>query len=321
MSLRTDMLAHAPRPAAGREARVIDTALLHAAQEGDAPAVASLLAEGARVDARTDDGWTPLMVAVINGHAGVVRHLLACGADVNARNGRGWTALRFAVSMGDTDAVRLLLEAGADPDARDEDGRTALMQAAEENVLECVRALVEAGADVSLRDGKGETSLAIAARAGYAPAVEILIVASAQGPGGVQERASRGVPGEGELNRLREEFAGAIGSVVGEEAGLDPAPTETLALAPAQPPDLVERLVLALEAMRDGDRPAHAAALSAADLAHKLLLTIGEAAALSGLSRGHLLKAVRGGNLVAKKIGRGWRVRREDLEAYVRNLF
>ena len=60
--------------------------------------------------------------------------------------------------------------------------------------------------------------------------------------------------------------------------------------------------------------------LSPADLAHKLLLSLPECATLAGLSEHHLRQAVKEKKLKAKIIGRGYRVRRSDLEAYVRKL-
>jgi excisionase family DNA binding protein len=58
-------------------------------------------------------------------------------------------------------------------------------------------------------------------------------------------------------------------------------------------------------------------ALSVAD---KLTLSLAEAAQLSGLSRGHLREAIEQKKLKARIIGRGWRVKRDDLDAYVRKL-
>jgi excisionase family DNA binding protein len=55
-------------------------------------------------------------------------------------------------------------------------------------------------------------------------------------------------------------------------------------------------------------------------LADKLTLNLAEAAQLSGLSRDHLRGAIGEKKLKAKIIGRGWRVKRDDLEAYVKKL-
>jgi excisionase family DNA binding protein len=61
----------------------------------------------------------------------------------------------------------------------------------------------------------------------------------------------------------------------------------------------------------------HRRPLSPGDLAHKLALTLPEAAALSGLAANHLREAVKAGKLKARIVGRGWKIRPEDLRAYV----
>jgi excisionase family DNA binding protein len=58
-------------------------------------------------------------------------------------------------------------------------------------------------------------------------------------------------------------------------------------------------------------------ALSVAD---KLTLSLMEASQLSGLSRGHLRQAIEEKKLKARIIGRGWRVKRSDLDSYVVKL-
>jgi excisionase family DNA binding protein len=60
--------------------------------------------------------------------------------------------------------------------------------------------------------------------------------------------------------------------------------------------------------------------MTVSDLAHKLTLSLAEAAQLSGLSRNHLRAAIEEKKLKARIIGRGWRVKRSDLEAYVVKL-
>ncbi len=59
---------------------------------------------------------------------------------------------------------------------------------------------------------------------------------------------------------------------------------------------------------------------SLSDLSVKLLLTLPEAQALTGLSRGTLRAAIEAGELKAKQIGRGWKIKRHDLENYIENL-
>lgn len=53
---------------------------------------------------------------------------------------------------------------------------------------------------------------------------------------------------------------------------------------------------------------------------HKLLLTLPEAQALTGLSRGALKTAIDAGQLQAATIGRAWRIKRRALEQFVEEL-
>lgn len=100
--------------------------IFSAAEEGDAAAVARLLASGASADERTAEGGeTPLMRAAARGHEEVVRLLLDAGADVCARRADGFTPLILAAFFGHEAVVRLLVERGADTDARTNLGTTA----------------------------------------------------------------------------------------------------------------------------------------------------------------------------------------------------
>lgn len=56
-------------------------------------------------------------------------------------------------------------------------------------------------------------------------------------------------------------------------------------------------------------------------VADKLLLTISEAQALTGLSREFLREAIASGELKAKVIGKGWRIKRSDLDKFIDELY
>jgi ankyrin repeat protein len=108
------------------EGRVAAKTLMDAACLGDLKLLQQLIKEGANVKMETlVEERTPLMGAVRRGHLEVVKALIALGANVNAKTDDGRTALTEAVENGNVEVVRLLLDKGADVTAR-ANGRTAL---------------------------------------------------------------------------------------------------------------------------------------------------------------------------------------------------
>ena len=311
--------------------------LHRAVDEGDFAALKSLIDAGADLNARSSDEWTPLMLATIKGHTEMVEALLKNGADSNARNKKGWTALMFSVSMSDADTTRILLSRGANINARDKEGKTALMQASNENNRESVKVLLEEGANVNLEDHAGETALDIARRRGYLEIVELLRnngAESGASRNASPDRKQHELSGasvddlfnDGELERLKKELDGLLPeqwpgakSLVPQqmEAPLEIS-NEKRALAPAHLPEIGERIVAALQALLQARHASEEAAVT--HIAQKLMLTLSEAAILSNLSRTHLRQAIHCGKLKGKIIGRGWRIKRADLEIYVRAL-
>lgn len=63
-----------------------------AVKRNDCTAVQQLIAAGALVDARDNDGLTPLMLACMNLQEENIRILVQAGADPQARNAAGTTA-------------------------------------------------------------------------------------------------------------------------------------------------------------------------------------------------------------------------------------
>ena len=110
-----------------------DRALLNAARgkisrnlgyEENIEAVKKTLADGADVNAKDDNGWTPLHWAAVIGHKEVSEYLITMGADVNAAETvSGMTPLHFAAAGDQKEIVELLLASGADVNAKDEPRR------------------------------------------------------------------------------------------------------------------------------------------------------------------------------------------------------
>lgn len=100
-----------------QRAHTAGLALLDATEAGDLQAMQQLLAQGATVNARNAQGWTPLHVAAMGGDLQVLTLLLTHGADVHAQSYSGFTPLH-SVSMrgGSRAVVDLLIAHGAVPD-------------------------------------------------------------------------------------------------------------------------------------------------------------------------------------------------------------
>ena len=75
-----------------------------------------LIANGADVNAKTDDEETPLNLAAFEGHKEIAELLIANGADVNAKNRFGMTALNYTITQNRKKFAELLIANGADVD-------------------------------------------------------------------------------------------------------------------------------------------------------------------------------------------------------------
>lgn len=99
-----------------------ETPLMIAAIRGSLAAVQALVKRGAAVNRA---GWTPLHYACSGPDNGVAAFLIAQGAELNARSENGTTPLMMAARYGNSDLVPLLLKAGAEPRAANEQELTA----------------------------------------------------------------------------------------------------------------------------------------------------------------------------------------------------
>lgn len=106
-------------------------ALSQAVTFGYADIVRALIAAGAPAKLTEGTGINMLHWAVIANRPAVIPALAAAGVPVNAKDENGFTPLMYAatIDFGDTRSIDALLKAGADPAIRNADGRTAIEQA------------------------------------------------------------------------------------------------------------------------------------------------------------------------------------------------
>ena len=107
---------------------VPDIPIGQAAEAGNIEAVKQHLAAGTDVNVKNqkDYGLTPLQYAVGLGHKEIAELLIAKGADVNMKDNNGGTPLHFAAGYGHKEASELLIANGADVNAQLDDGKTPL---------------------------------------------------------------------------------------------------------------------------------------------------------------------------------------------------
>ena len=172
-----------------------------ATKKGNIEAVKQHLAAGTDVNAKDDDGYTPLdlaidyeeietadllrkhggkhgtiHIAILGGDAEGVKEFLAGGADVNAKNQRGWTPLHYAKTK---EVIIMLIKKGADVNAKNQQGWTRLGFAVTNGDKETTELLIEKGADMNAKDDVGMTPLHVAARKGHKEIAKLLIAEGA----------------------------------------------------------------------------------------------------------------------------------------------
>ncbi len=191
-----------------------DYDLILAADAGSMKHVRVAVIEGANIDARSEDGITPLMYAAQNGYLDIVEFLVDLGADINARPyNSNRTALMAAVENCYVETAEFLIRQGADftvqdyrdrhlmhkgalcgfwemcdmllyydlpADPVDEDKRTPLMLAAFDGYDSTVNVLIENQAFVNHADTNGNTALHMAAQNGHADVIKTLLNAGSK---------------------------------------------------------------------------------------------------------------------------------------------
>ncbi|XP_061723486.1 protein fem-1 homolog C isoform X1 [Cydia pomonella] len=156
------------------------TALWCAAVAGHLPVLRALADAGAKLDAGSDSGSTPVRSACFMTHLDIVKFLVERGADIHRPNHNGGTCLINSVQ-----SLRLctyLIDHGAEVDATDMQHKTALHYAIQEHRLETARLLLARGADPRLTSRAGDDALRTAALKGASQVMALLAARVRYGP-------------------------------------------------------------------------------------------------------------------------------------------
>ncbi|XP_015419749.1 PREDICTED: ankyrin repeat domain-containing protein 35 [Myotis davidii] len=146
-----------------------DQKLLEAVQRGDVGRVAALASRKSSRPTKLDaNGQSPFHLAASKGLTECLTILLANGADINSKNEDGSTALHLATISCQPQCVKVLLQHGANEDAVDAENRSPLHWAASSGCASSVLLLCDHEAFLDVLDNDGRTPLMIASLGGHA---------------------------------------------------------------------------------------------------------------------------------------------------------
>lgn len=136
--------------------------------DGDLASVRQALRDGAAVNRRGAQSFSPLMVAAGLGQSQMVELLLASGADPHMMDLRmGATALHKAAQSGNPDVIEMLITSGAFVDQQSPIlGNTALIDAVLHKQEAAVRTLLSRGARTKIRNHWQQSALELARKDG-----------------------------------------------------------------------------------------------------------------------------------------------------------
>ena len=141
-----------------------------------------LIKNGASINAKNEDGHTPLHLAAANGHLDIVKILLENSADIDLLDDHimdgiklNQNALHRSISFGHKEVVSLLIERGANITQRDGDGFAPLDMAILEDQGDIAEILIQNGAEIHATDENGSTALHFASCNNKIKMVNLLI--------------------------------------------------------------------------------------------------------------------------------------------------
>ena len=151
------------------------TPLIIAVAASKAEAVMAILKYNPDVNKKTKFNETPLLIAVKNQNPVITEALIRAGADVEMPDKFGATPLHYASINGNFYLTDLLLYYDASPDKKTEEGTTPLMAAVWAGYANIADLLIQNGANMEARDKEGFTPFLIAAQNGDTLVMDILL--------------------------------------------------------------------------------------------------------------------------------------------------
>eukprot|EP00117_Sycon_ciliatum_P041169 scpid15884/ scgid30168/ Histone-lysine N-methyltransferase EHMT2; Euchromatic histone-lysine N-methyltransferase 2; HLA-B-associated transcript 8; Histone H3-K9 methyltransferase 3; Protein G9a len=154
---------------------------VHAAAEGGHSAILLALHKHlGKMDAKDDNGVTPLILAVVNDRISAVELLKGCNVDFNHQDKEGKSCLHHACEQKNLGMIECLMTVRTlDINMPDAGGWTPLMWSAESDTVSIVEQLVKNGAQVDRCDKELNTALHWAAFGGAKHTVSFLVQAGA----------------------------------------------------------------------------------------------------------------------------------------------
>ena len=141
------------------ERSILAGKMLTAAELGDVPALAGLIAAGAPLDPTDDARRTPLLIAVEKDNLEAAELLINAGANINAEADNLDTPWLQAGALGRTGILRLMIPKHPDFTIRNRYGGNALIPACERAHVDAVKLLLTTEIDVNHINDLGWTCL------------------------------------------------------------------------------------------------------------------------------------------------------------------